>query len=260
MQKAIEIIGLFWSTSLEAELEYRWNFLVASLTSCLNLVGSIFSLFLFYRTGYHFAGWSWAEAMMVLSFFILLQGISSTLFEPNLNRIVNHIQQGTLDYILLKPISSQFWLSLRVISIWGIPDLLFALIVMIYSGRQLHLSWHSYLLSLLPILTSCLILYSIWYLLATTSIWFVKVNNITEVLRGVLQAGRYPISAYPVMYRAFFTFVIPIVFLTTVPAETVLHRVPTNLAIGSFLLAIVLPIIANLFWRYALRFYTSASS
>jgi ABC-2 type transport system permease protein len=260
MRKTIEIINLFWSTSLAAELEYRWNFVIASLTSFLNLAGSIFSLFLFYRTGYHFANWSWPQAMLVLSFFILLQGISSTFFEPNLNRIVTQVQKGTLDYVLLKPISSQFWLSFRVISIWGLPDLLFAFLVMLYAGRQLHLAWQNYLLALLPILSSCLILYSIWFLLATTSIWFVKINNVTEVLRGFLQAGRYPVSAYPAMYRIFFTFVVPVAFLTTVPAQTILGRVSPELVIGSCLLAIVLPLVANFFWRYAMRFYTSASS
>ena len=50
-----QLLGIFWQTAIAAELEYRLNFVLASFTSLANLGGSIFSLFLFYRTGYHFA-------------------------------------------------------------------------------------------------------------------------------------------------------------------------------------------------------------
>ena len=69
-----KILGLFWQTAIAAELEYRLNFAIASLSSLANMVGSIFSLFLFYRTGYSFQGWSWTEALVVLGMFTLLQG------------------------------------------------------------------------------------------------------------------------------------------------------------------------------------------
>ena len=104
-------------------MEYRVNFILATLTSLGNLVGSLFGLFLFYRTGYTFKGWSWEQALVVLGIFTILQGFSSTFLAPNLNRIVQHVQQGTLDFVLLKPISSQFWLSTHTISPWGLPFL-----------------------------------------------------------------------------------------------------------------------------------------
>jgi ABC-2 type transport system permease protein len=97
-------------------------------------------------------------------------------------------------------------------------------------------------------------------MLGATSIWFVKIYNVTEVLRGFLEAGRYPIVAYPVIYRFLFTFVVPVAFLTTVPAEILLGRVGGARALGTALLAVVLSLFSRLFWRFALRFYTSASS
>jgi ABC-2 type transport system permease protein len=97
-------------------------------------------------------------------------------------------------------------------------------------------------------------------MLGATSIWFVKIYNVTEVLRGLLEAGRFPIAAYPAAYRVFFTFVVPVAFLTTVPAQTMLHQGGRGWLLASALLAIVLALLANRFWRFALRFYTSASS
>ncbi|MGK7873882.1 MAG: ABC transporter permease [Xenococcaceae cyanobacterium] len=260
MKRYLQVLILFWSTAIAAELEYRLNFLISALSSLANLTGSLFGLFLFYRTGYTFQGWSWPEAMIVLGMFTLLQGFSNTFLVPNLNRIVEQVEQGTLDFVLLKPISSQFWLSARTIFPWGFPDILFGTILIIYAGTGLGLGIGDYLVSAVPILFGLIILYSLWFMLGATSIWFVKIYNVTEVLRGLLEAGRYPIVAYPAAYRFFFTFVVPVAFLTTIPAEAMLGRSQITWVIGAGILAFGLLLASKFFWRFALGFYTSASS
>ncbi|MDY6782387.1 MAG: ABC transporter permease [Cyanobacteriota bacterium] len=260
MNKYLHVLGLFWSTAIAAELEYRLNFLIAALSSLTNLVGSIFGLSLFYRNGYNFQDWKWEEALIVLGIFTFLQGFAATLLAPNLNRIVRHVQDGTLDFVLLKPISSQFWLSCRTISPWGLPDLVFGTIMVFYAGTRLNLNPVNYLASVFPLCLGLIILYCLWFMLGATSIWFVKIYNVTEVLRGFLEAGRFPMVAYPASYRVFFTFVIPVAFLTTVPAEVMLGRTRYPWIVGATFLAIALLFIAKWFWQFALRFYTSASS
>lgn len=256
----LDVLRLLWSAALAAELEYRVNFVLATITSLGNLSGSLFGLFLFYRTGYTFEGWSWQEALVVLGVFTVLQGFSSTFLAPNLNGIVKHVQNGTLDFVLLKPISSQFWLSSNTLSPWGLPDLLFGGMLIAYAGSKLGIGINDYLLSAVPILFGFISLYSLWFMLGATSIWFVKIYNVTEVLRGLLEAGRYPMVAYPTAYRFFFTFVIPVAFLTTVPAEAMLGRVQIGWILGAGVLALGLLVVARYFWSFALRFYTSASS
>lgn len=260
MERYLQVLRLFWATALAAELEYRVNFLIAALSSCGGLLGSLFGLYLFYGAGYSFQGWNWNQALVVLGNFTLLQGFSATFLAPNLNRIVKLIQEGTLDFVLLKPISSQFWLSTHTISPWGIPDLLFGVAIIVFAGSQLELQIHDYLLGLIPIAFGFLILYSLWFMLGAMSIWFVKIYNVTEVLRGLLEAGRFPTIAYPMGYRIFFTFVVPVAFLTTIPAEVILGRGNVTWVIGAALLSVALLLLSNAFWRFALRFYTSASS
>ncbi|MEH2434797.1 MAG: ABC transporter permease [Nostoc sp.] len=260
MQRYLKVLRLFWSAAIAAELEYRINFFIATLSSLGNLAGSLFGLFLFYRTGYTFSGWSWEAALVVLGIFTLLQGFSATFLASNLNRIVRHVQEGTLDFILLKPIRSQFWLSTHTLSPWGLPDIIFGSIIIGYAGKRLGVGIDDYLLGLLPLLFSFVILYSLWFMLGATSIWFVKIYNATEVLRGLLEAGRYPIAAYPTAYRFFFTFVMPVAFLTTVPAQALLGRSDISWLIGAAILAVALFFASTWFWRFALRFYTSASS
>ncbi len=260
MQRYWKLLRIFWSTAIAAEMEYRVNFLLATLSSLGNLVGSLFGLFLFYRTGYTFAGWSWEAALIVLGIFTLLQGFSATFLAPNLNRIVRHVQEGTLDFVLLKPIRSQFWLSVHTFSPWGLPDLVFGSAIIGYAGTRLNLRINDYIISTIPLCFGFIILYSLWFMLGATSIWFVKIYNVTEVLRGLLEAGRYPMVAYPTAFRFFFTFVVPVAFLTTVPAQLMLGQSEIPWLIGSLILALGLFAASTWFWRFALRFYTSASS
>jgi ABC-2 type transport system permease protein len=256
----LRVLGLFWRVAIAAELEYRVNFVLAILSSLGGLVGGLFGLFLFYRTDYSFEGWSWAEALVVLGVFTILQGISATFLVPNLNKIVGHVQEGTLDFVLLKPISSQFWLSANTVSPWGLPDLVFGAIIVWYAGAQLGLSPVDYLAMLPPLALGVVSLYSLWFILGATSIWFVKIYNVTEVLRSLLEAGRFPIEGYPAAYRVFFTFIIPVAFLTTVPAQNMLGRSEPTWLLGSAILAVILFQFSRWFWQFALRFYTSASS
>ena len=260
MYRYLNLIQIFWKISIAAELEYRLNFVFATFGSLGGLAGSLFSLFLFYRKGYQFQDWRWEEALIIVGVFTFLQGFVSAFLASNLNRIVRHIQNGTLDFVLLKPISSQFWLSFNSFSLWGVPDLLLGLAIICHAGSLLQIGIEAYLLATIPLLFGMIIMYSLWFMLGATSIWFTKIYNMTEVLKGLLAAGRFPIAAYPATYRFFFTFVVPVAFMTTVPAQTLLGRGDPLWLIGGGCLATVLLILSSRVWQFALRFYTSASS
>lgn len=252
-------LKLFWSTSIAAEMEYRLNFVLAAVTSLGNLVGSLFAISLFYRNGANLGGWRWEEAMVVMGMAVFMEGFATTFLRPNVGRIVQHVREGTLDFVLLKPIDTQFWLSLRNLSIWGAPNLLYGVLVVVYAGRRLELGLPQFLRGLPPVLIGLVVLYCIWFMLSTMSIWFVKVHNLTGLLRGLLDAGRYPTPAYPAVYRVVFTFVIPVTFLTTVPAAAIVGRASASVW-AALTLAGVLCLLSRVFWHTALRFYSSASS
>lgn len=262
LKTTLSIIKRFWATGFYSELEYKFNLYIEIIAVLANLTGSIFILSLFYSEEARLGGWSWYESLIVLGFYTILEGITTSLLQPNLSKIVQHVQHGTLDFVLLKPVDSQLWLSVRMFSPWGIPSLFSGTAVIIFSiyRSSLAVNIQSFLLSFLMLFTSLVILYSLWFILATTSIWFVRVWNATEVLRSILVAGRYPISSYPYALRIFFTFFLPIAFLTTVPAEALTSRSSSIIILISITLAALFFITSRLFWLYALRFYSSASS
>ncbi|MFN7229554.1 MAG: ABC transporter permease [Synechococcaceae cyanobacterium] len=258
----LRVLRSFWTTALASQSEYGANFLVDLLAVLANLVGSLFLLGLFYGRGQGLGGWSWPEALVVLAFYTLLDGVASSLLQPNLSTIVKHVQDGTLDFVLLKPIDAQLWLSLRTVSPAGVPQLLGGLGLLGAALQQAGARPGAAELLLTGVLLTAggLILYALWFLLATTSIWFVKTWNATEVLRSALTAGRYPVSAYPPLLRSLLTTVLPVAFMTTVPAQALLGQA-SGASVGFALLAAGLSLaISRAFWLYALRSYTSASS
>ncbi|GIW34448.1 ABC transporter permease [Meiothermus sp.] len=256
----LRVLGRFWGTALAAELEYRGNFLLAALSALGAAAGSLFGISLLYQGGYQPGGWKFEEALLVLAAFLMMDSFAFTLLSPNLNRVVEQVQKGTLDFVLLKPLDSQFWLSFRTLAPWSLSDGIIGLSLWFYAGYRLGLGLADYGVGSGLLAVAFVMLYSLWFIISASSIWFVKVANATEVLRALLEAGRFPVQAFPVAYRFIFTFVVPVAFLTTVPAEAALGRLtPANLGLA-LLIALFLLLFSRVFWRFALRSYTSASS
>ena len=262
LKRHLRSLGRFWSTSLAAEMEYQANLLVELLAVAGNLAGSLFTLSLFYGHGQQLGGWSWDQALVVLGLYTLLDGFAGTLLRPNLGNLVKQVQSGSLDFVLLKPIDSQFGLSLRSFSPWGLPEMAVGLGLALVGAARAGARVNAATVSTAVLMLACglAILYSLWFVLAATSIWFVKVWNATEVLRSALAAGRYPVSAYPPALRLVFTVVLPVAFLTTVPAQAILGLAEPRWVLASVVMAVLALATSRTFWRFALRHYTSASS
>jgi ABC-2 type transport system permease protein len=138
--------------------------------------------------------------------------------------------------------------------------MVFGLAIILYTAIKLKASFLDILFVIFTVLSSLTILYSIWFFLGSLSIWFVKIYNITFVLKQLVEAGRYPMSAYPEIYRFFFTFVVPVFFLTTVPASFVVGKGRPHFVLISLIVAVLSLTLSRAFWKFALRHYSSTSS
>ena len=113
LKKYLEVYKKFLHTSLASELEYKTNILVDLITAILSLIGSIFLLSIFFQSNSSIGGWKFEQALIIQGIYTILNGITNTWFNPNLTEIVKHIREGTLHFVHLKPIDSQFFISLK---------------------------------------------------------------------------------------------------------------------------------------------------
>lgn len=260
MIRAFRILRAFWSTALQSHMEYRGNFLLSLLSSLGMFAGSLLTLsVMFYHTP-RLGGWTFHQALAVMGTFMVLNGIALSLFSPNLNRIVEHVRLGTLDFVLLKPVDTQFWLSLRYLTIQGLPEIFLGGLVVGYVYGTLRPALWPTLAGMALFLAAVVLLYSLWFVLASLSIWFVKIYNITAVLQTLLEAGRFPVQAYPLFWRFVFTFLIPVAFITTLPAAMWVEGPSVKMVLAGFAVASAAFFFSRKFWLFARTFYTSASS
>ena len=260
--KYLKVLSIFIYTSVACELEYKLNIVISLITSFLGLLGSIFLLSIFFSNADKIGGWSFEQALVIQGIYTVLNGVSNTWFNPNLTEIVKYIREGTLDFVLIKPIDSQFWISFKKISPTGIMEILLGFIVLIYclQKNEISITPNLIFLGLFTIICSTLILYSLWFMISTTTIWFVKTWNATEVLRSFLYAGRFPLDSFSYTLRIFFSTLIPIAFITTIPSEVILGISPIWKIMLEILVCLTFLLFSRRFWQFALKFYSSASS
>ena len=262
IRKYLKVYAKFLHTSLASELEYKTNILIDLITAILSLIGSIFLLSIFFQNNRSIGGWEFEEALIIQSIYTILNGITNTWFNPNLTEIVKHIREGTLDFVLLKPIDSQFFISLKRIAPSGFLEIILGFCLLIYCAiiNRININLIFLTLCLITIICSICILYSLWFFISTTTIWFVKTWNATEVLRSFLYIGRFPLNSFSFSLRIFFSVVIPVAFITTIPSEVFLGLSQSWEILLEIIVAIVFVIASRKFWIFALKFYTSASS
>ena len=261
-RKYLKVYKKFLHTSFASELEYKTNILIDLITAILSLVGSIFLLSIFFQNNASIGDWEFEEALIIQGIYTILNGITNTWFNPNLSEIVKHIREGTLDFVLLKPIDSQFFISLKKINPSGFFEIMlgFCLLLFCIKINQINLNFSFLSLSLITITCSICILYSLWFFISTTTIWFVKTWNATEVLRSFLYIGRFPLNSFSFTIRIFFSVFIPIAFITTIPSEVFLGLSQSWKILLEIIVALVFLITSRKFWLFALKFYSSASS
>jgi len=262
IRKYLKVYKKFLHTSLASELEYKANILIDLITAILSLIGSIFLLSIFFQNDASIGDWEFEEALIIQGIYTILNGITNTSFNPNLSEIVKHIREGTLDFVLLKPIDSQFFISLKKINPSGFLEIILGLCLLLFCMRinQINLNFSLLSLSLITIICSICILYSLWFFISTTTIWFVKTWNATEVLRSFLYIGRFPLNSFSFSLRIFFSVFIPIAFITTIPSEVFLGLSQSWKILLEIIVALVFLITSRKFWLFALKFYSSASS
>ncbi len=253
----LKLFFLFWQTALMARMEYRANFLAALGVVFLESAGMLFGLYLFYQNGYDLGGWRWQEALLVMAAARFLDGVFVSWINPNLRRISERVQQGTLDFVLMKPADSQFLVSVEQFTVWGLPSFLVAGMLFLYAARSVALNpWYF----ALALLLAGVLFYALAFALATTTIWFVKLYNVVNFLGAVLWNAQYPVSAFDRPFRLLMTYGLPVYFMTTVPAEVALGRKGPGFLLALFSLSLGVFLFSRAFWRFALKSYSSASS
>src|SRR5947209_4746537 len=122
------------------ELQYRVNFLLTVVQSLISLGTGLIALWLVFSHTTTLHGWQPDELLAVMRVYTIMNGVVNAGIQPNMQRLMTDIQQGTLDFALTKPEDAQVLVSVREVKIWQAVDIITALIVL--GIALVHLGGH----------------------------------------------------------------------------------------------------------------------
>ena len=269
------VLAEFARNSLVRDMTFRANFVldcISSLSWVFMQLG--FYLLIFYQVGDNGeigngTGWTKWPFFVFLATTLFINSLVQAFFMPNMSEFSELIRTGQLDFALLKPIDTQFLISLRKIEWSSLANFLFAsaLLSLALSKLQFTPTAAQFAMYVVFIVCGVALFYSLMIALGSISVWLGRNESLYDFWFYITNFSRYPMEIYNGTYgtplQFVFTFFIPILLVVNVPARLLARPFEAQdwrLA-GFAAVATILSLVGSrkLFYS-ALRSYRSASS
>ena len=263
--RAFKLLWLFIKVSVLNVAAYRFDMIVRILVSFMHLVADLFVIKIIFNNTSSVGGWNFEHMIVLVGVFRIVAGGIRILIVPNMRRVFEDIMEGTLDFVLLKPVHSQLLVSIREFVVWRLIDVVLGVGLCLYGCHRLngHIPLQSVAIFVLMLGAGFTIVYCFWLMLATLCFWFVRLQNIEMVFWNVFEAGRFPIQVYPNWIQWTLTYLIPLAFITTFPAMAGTGdptKISPQIVLTAIAMAAVMFVASSWFWRIGLRRYSGASA
>lgn len=262
MQRYFNIYKALLRINLANLLAYRANFLNGLIASFVWSSFILVSMILLTSNTKQVFGWKRDELLILSGTYNIVYSIFYMLFARNFEEFSYRIHFGQLDTILLKPVNAQFFLStwnvgynnlIRFVN--GSWFLLFIL-----SRMHVTISFFQILLFFFVLLFSICIVYSVWFMVMSITVWHSKLSNLVDLMFSVNGVTRYPDGMYKKVSPIFFILFFPLTLVVTTPAKILIQKAQISDICLLIIVAVSMLYISHRFWKYALRFYNSVSS
>lgn len=277
-------IGVFLTfarNSLIRDMTFRANFLLQCASSLSwTLMNLGFYLIVFQHTPSIGAqtGWGRYEFFVFLGTTWIATSIVQAFFMPNMDEFSELIRTGDLDFTLLKPIDTQFLVSLRKVEWSNLSNFLMGVTVLGVALNELTrrpehpvtIGPVTVALYLGYLACGIVIFYSLMVALTATSVWLGRNQSLYDFWFYITSFARYPMEIYrrgwgvPLWFV--FTYIIPVLVVINVPARILAQplrpeaSISRPLALFTVLAAAASLLAARIVFQRALVSYRSASS
>jgi ABC-2 type transport system permease protein len=258
----LKLLSAFLKVNIQMSLAYRADTVVNILLNLMWLGWELLALSIIFNNTETIGGWGFGELIALLGVFRLVHTLMIALIWPNTEKFNQSIRDGSMDYTLLQPINSMFLVTFSRITVWRAWDLILAAVLIavgINIGGDTVTSLHLLTFFLLTV-SGAIVIYSLWIVLIALTFWFTKFDNNVTILQALLDAGRYPVTVYPVWLRILVTFVVPIAVATTVPLQGLRGELTISRSLIFIAIGIASFLIASQVWKRGLKQYSGASS
>lgn len=248
--------------NLAALMAYRTNFINSVLASIGWGLFSLYSVIILTTRITSAYGWTREELLLFNGLYGVIIGAFHMFISVNMGRFSRIIHFGDLDGILTKPIDSQFSVSLWLVDFTMILRILIAAgySVWILTILGIALSFSQIVMAVVFALSAWVVLYSLWFLVLTNIIWHTNLSNLVRLLYVFESMGRFPKEMSKQLTGFLFLVVLPITLVINTPTRVLLNKVVVSDVVLLLVFTLVFGSAARIYWLYALRHYSSASS
>ena len=262
-QRYAGIYLALWKNSVAREMGFKSNFLLWIFVELLwfGLQLSFFGVI--YLNTDKIGSWTSWQVVLLIGASHFIQQIYQAFFLINCTNLSELVRTGKLDFLLLLPVNARFIISLRLVDLGGFVNATLGICVMIFALHKLHYVPGAVQIVGFGLLCICgiMIHYCLMFLLASISFWTVRAQGIVWGYYNLFNIARMPDEAFRGVFRVVFTFVLPMILVSNVPARVLADKLSSPKPIVLLLcMCAVCVVVSEWGWRQSLKRYTSASS
>jgi ABC-2 type transport system permease protein len=256
------IYAALWKNSVTREMMFKGNFLLWIIVELLWFGLQLSFISVLYLHTDNIGSWTKWQVVMLIGGSHFIQQMFQAFFLINCTNLSELVRTGKLDFLLLLPVNTRFVVSLRQVDLGAFVNAVSAVLVMGYAAHRLHfVPAASHVLGFLALaVAGVLIHYSLMFLLATISFWTVRAQGIVWGYYNLFNIARMPDEAFHGLFKAVFTFALPMLLVSNVPVRLIVNKFSPEMAGLLIVMALVCAAVSELGWRASIRRYTSASS
>jgi ABC-2 type transport system permease protein len=261
MKRYIKIYKMLLRLNLANTLAYRANLINSIIGNLAWTIFGIVSMLLLTTKATNVYGWTRDELLILVGCYHIVMSVFYVLFSKNFQQFADTMYFGKLDSTLMRPIDPQFLLSTQYFGYTGLIRFFIGVIFLTYLFVQLQmqLSLTTVFTFIALLLLSVVILYSLWFSVLTITIWHGKLTNLVDLLYSLNSLMRNPGDVYRGASIVLYVMIFPFMVIITSPVKAVLQNLTPWDLYAPLIIAATTAIFCRLFWKFALKHYTSAS-
>jgi ABC-2 type transport system permease protein len=263
LKRYLTIYSALWKNSVTRETMFKGNFLLWIIVEFLWFGLQLSLIGVFYLHTDNIGSWTKWQVVMLVGASHFIQQIFQAFFLVNCTNLSELVRTGKFDFLLLLPINTRFIVSFRQVDLGAFINAISGAAVIAYAAHQLHfIPSVAHIFGFLALcIAGILIHYSLMFLLASISFWTVRAQGIVWGYYNLFNIARMPDEAFQGWFRRIFTFAIPMLLVSNVPARVLTDKLEHFTSVLLLLaMAVACFVVSELGWRASLRRYTSASS
>ncbi len=250
------ILGAHLRSTLEYEADF-WIMVAAGvLFQVLNLI------FLSAVFGHVPAinGWSYAECVLISGLYAVIAGLSP-LFLEGMWGLSWRVNQGQLDYPLVRPASVPAQVMGSQIGLHGLGDLLAGGAMIGWALTRLDIAWSAgtVVIGLILLVSAAVVHLSLITMFTLVTFWLPGPHPFVAItMHNIEDMVRYPLTIYGQTVRAVFTVLVPFAFVTYFPVAWLLGKEFAFMGLLTPLVALYCLWLARTMFRRGLLRYDSS--